>query len=116
MSHRIQEGAVTVTDIYNAFAEHLTKLDELWPDSEKWGPPKVCIVELLDGIKFRLIQKAEDNATREVTAFERAARKITGYDPTRVLKKDEEKPLEIGASSSEKRQDLKDRIAKNTRL
>lgn len=76
---------ITVQNVVNVIAEHMNKLDELWPDSEQFGPRKVHIVELIDAIKLRLIQQAEKNANRYESAFERAAKKITGT--TRDLSK-----------------------------
>ncbi len=70
---------LSVDNVYNAFMEHMTKLDELWPDSEPHGPRKVLIVELIDAIKLRLIMQAEKNSARYESPFEKAAKKITGY-------------------------------------
>ncbi len=75
------EGSITVQDVYNVITEHLHALDTLWPDSDQHGPRKIHIVELLDAIKLRLIQRAEKNASRYESAFEKAAKKITGSRP-----------------------------------
>ncbi len=69
---------LTVQDVYNALAEHMNKLDQLWPDSEPHGPRKVHIVELFDAIKLRLVERARKNAERYESPFEKAAKKITG--------------------------------------
>lgn len=82
------EYILTVDNVYNIVDEHMNKLDELWPDAEPHGPRKVHIVELIDAIKLRLIQQAEKNAARYESAFEKAAKKITGYKEP-VQKKDE---------------------------
>lgn len=71
---------ISVQDVQNVIAEHMSKLDELWPDSEIHGPRKVHMVELIDAIKLRLIFRAEKNASRYESAFEKAAKKITGLD------------------------------------
>lgn len=73
-----EDQLITVQDVYNVIAEHLNALDALWPDSELHGPRKVHVVELIDAIKLRLVERAEKNATRYESAFEKAAKKITG--------------------------------------
>lgn len=75
---RTDDRLITVQDVYNTIAEHLHMLDKLWPEGERFGPRKVHIVELLDAIKLRLVQRAETNANRYETPFEKAAAKITG--------------------------------------
>ncbi len=72
---------ITVQEVHNAIREHLVALDQLWPDSDRFGPRKVHIVELIDAIKLRLIQRAEANISRYVSPFERAATKIMGKPP-----------------------------------
>lgn len=69
---------LSIQDVYNVIAEHMTKLDVLWPDSELHGPRKVHIVELIDAIKLKLAMVAEKNMTRYESPFEKAAKKITG--------------------------------------
>lgn len=69
---------LTVQDVHNTFREHMIALDQLWPDTERFGPRKVHIVELLDAIKLRLVQKAEKNLDKYAGPFERAAEKIMG--------------------------------------
>lgn len=73
-----EDRLITVQDVYNVIAEHMQALDTLWPDSEQFGPRKVHIVELIDAIKLRLIARAEKNANRYESPFEKAAKKITG--------------------------------------
>ncbi len=73
-----EDHLLTVQDVYNVVTEHLNALDTLWPDSEQFGPRKIHIVELIDGIKLKLAAKAEKNATKYESPFEKAARKITG--------------------------------------
>lgn len=77
---RIQnpDHILSVDDVYNAFSEHMNKLDELWPDADPHGPRKVHIVELMDATKLRLVGMAERNATRYQSPFERAAERIVG--------------------------------------
>jgi len=112
-----QEGSITVRDVYNAFNEAMNGLDHLWPDSDRFGPRKVHMVELLDGIKLKLIQTAEANALKHVSAFQAAARKITGYDPKRKRNVEPvEEELTIGPTSAEKHQAAKDRIAKSSKF
>lgn len=72
---------ITVQDVHNAIAEHMKALDELWPDDDRFGPRKVHIVELIDGIKLRLTQRAEANLNRYVSPFEKAASKLMGPAP-----------------------------------
>lgn len=69
---------LSVQDVYNAFAEHMTKLDQLWPDGDPTGPRKIHIVELMDAIKLRLAERARKNLEKYESPFERAAKKITG--------------------------------------
>lgn len=69
---------LSVQDVYNVIMEHMRHLDTLWPEGDERGPRKVDIVELLEGIKLRLVQVAEKNAEAQESAFEKAARKITG--------------------------------------
>ncbi len=86
---------LSISDVYNVVAEHMAKLDELWPDSEIHGPRKVHIVELIDAIKLKLAMVADKNASRYESPFERAAKKITGVSlqqPSRQVQKDEPPP------------------------
>jgi hypothetical protein len=77
---------VSVQDIHNAVREHLCALDELWPDAEPFGKPrKVQVVELIDGIKLRLIQRADANMNRYISPFEKAAGKLLGPSPSRTM-------------------------------
>lgn len=78
---RCEERLITDRDVEAVIREHMAQLDALWPDTERYGPRKVHLVELIQGIKLRLLMRAEKNAAAHVTAFEAAARKITGYDP-----------------------------------
>lgn len=93
-----EDRLLTVQDVYNAINEHLAALDTLWPDGEH-APRKVNIVELIEGIKLRLVTRADQNATKYETPFEKAAKKITGTtaDVTRP-KKPEVKSADIGKS------------------
>jgi hypothetical protein len=74
----IEDRQITVQDVYNVVREHMVSLDALWPDSDRHGPRKVHIVELIDSIKLKLIQRAEKNSNRYESPFETAAKKITG--------------------------------------
>lgn len=69
---------ITVQDVHNVVREHMVALDQLWPDDDRYGPRKVHIVELIDAIKLRLIQRAEANINQYVSPFEKAAKKIMG--------------------------------------
>jgi hypothetical protein len=69
---------LSIQDVYNVVSEHMNALDHLWPDSEPHGPRKVHIVEIIDGIKLKLVQRAEKNASKYESPFEKAAKKITG--------------------------------------
>ncbi len=69
---------ITVQDVYNVVAEHMSALDTLWPETDMHGPRKVHIVELIDGIKLGLVKRAEKNASLYESPFEKAAKKITG--------------------------------------
>jgi hypothetical protein len=91
---------LTVQDVYNVIAEHMSALDHLWPDHDIHGPRKIHLVELIDGIKLKLIARAEKNATKYEGAFEKAARKITGskWEPP---KSKEEKPIEANVGKSQ---------------
>lgn len=76
------EHLLSVDDVYKVVQEHLSALDKQWPDNEPPGsgntPNKVHVVELIEGIKLKLSMLAEKNMTRHESAFDRAARKITG--------------------------------------
>lgn len=78
--HGNDDFFISVQDVYNVIAEHMNKLDELWPEADIHGPRKVHIVELLDAIKLRLVARAEKNANKYESPFERAAKKITGSE------------------------------------
>ena len=91
------EPHLSVDDVYNVINEHMSHLDTLWPDSDQFGPRKVHVVELIDAIKLRLCQIAEKNANRYESAFEKAARKITG-----TTKKAVERPKEQPVISADK--------------
>ena len=111
---RCEERLVSVQDVANAFKEHMGQLDNLWPDSERYGPRKVHIVELLDSVRLRLYQKAESNATKNISAFEAAARRVTGYKPTTLTAPQLEatpfEPFEKAAHAA-----MRDRIARNSK-
>lgn len=76
------EYILTVDDVYRVVQQHLAALDKEWPDNEPVGsgaiPTKKQVVELIEGIKLRLAQTAEDNLNRHDSPFERAAKKIMG--------------------------------------
>lgn len=93
-----EDRVLTVQDVYNVLAEHMAALDDLWPDGE-CAPRKVNIVELLDGIKLRLMQRAEKNATQYESPFKKAAKKITG-STTDVTRPKQEKPVEDTGKTS----------------
>lgn len=73
----MDEFILTIDDIENVVKTHLGYLDKLWPDTDQFGPRKVHLVELVDGIRLKLHQVAESNLRRNESAFEKAARKIT---------------------------------------
>ncbi len=87
---------LSIQDVYNVIAEHMNKLDELWPDTEIHGPRKVHIVELIDAIKLKLSMVAEKNATRYESPFEKAAKKITGVD--KLSRQPERQPPKVEAA------------------
>lgn len=68
---------LTIDDIENVVKTHLGYLDNLWPDHEQFGPRKIHLVELIEGIKLRLHQIAESNVRKSESVYERAARRIT---------------------------------------
>lgn len=78
---RCEDRLVTVRDVEAVIREHLAQLDKLWPETERYGCRKIHVVELLDGIKLKLYMRAEKNAQSNLSAFELAARRVTGYDP-----------------------------------
>lgn len=73
---------LSIDDVYGVITDHMQKLDVLWPDNLPPGsgeiPNKIHVIELLDAMKLRMAQVAERNTHRHETAFERAAKKITG--------------------------------------
>lgn len=73
----MQEFILSVEDVDRVVRNHLHHLDSQWPDSETFGPRKVHIVELIDGIRLGLHEVAKNNMARNDSAFEKAARKIT---------------------------------------
>lgn len=75
----VNDYILSVQDVYNAVSEHMAALDKSWPDGSA-APAKVHIVEIIDGIKLRLIQTAEKNMNRYESPFDKAARKATGLD------------------------------------
>ena len=105
-----EDRLVTQQDIDAVIREHLASLDVSWPESERFGPPKGAIVELIQGIKLRLYMRAEKNANKHVSAFTAAARRVTGYDPntSRVIDVDPVAP--VVASNQDQNAALKTRI------
>jgi hypothetical protein len=105
-----------VQDVQNVIAEHMNHLDHMWPDSEPHGPHKVNIVELIDAIKLRLIQRAEKNASRYESPFERAARKITGTPSPKAatMPKQEESPTNTKSAMQLAFEASRDRMRKST--
>jgi hypothetical protein len=73
----MNEYVLTINDVENAIKEHLLALDVLWPDHDQFGPRKVHVVEIIEGIKLKLHQLAQENNVRSENSFMRAARKIT---------------------------------------
>ncbi len=109
---------ITVQDVYNTIREHLGMLDALWPEGERYGPRKVHIVELIDAIKLRLIQRAEKNAARSENGFERAAARITGVGhykapPEKELKPIPDAPPEAVSPMEQAHRDAQARMARN---
>lgn len=94
-----EDQLITVQDVYNVIAEHLNALDTLWPDHELHGPRKVHIVELIDAIKLRLVERAEKNASRYESVFDKAAKKITGAKLARPQHGDDSKNQTPGGPS-----------------
>ena len=96
-----EERLITVQDVYNVIAEHLNALDALWPDHELHGPRKVHIVELIDAIKLRLIDRADKNASKYESIFDKAAKKLTGSkSPYRPAAKEEPSQAAAGPEKS----------------
>lgn len=114
---RCEERLVTPKDIEAEVVRHLDMLDKLWPDHETYGARKVHIVELLTDLRLALLKRADKNATAHVSSFQRAARKVTGFDPTAGVR---ETAAEIvssyqgGPTTAEQHQALKDRIKRNS--
>ncbi len=76
----MNEQLLSIKDVYGVISEAMSKVDELYPEIDA-RPRKVHVIELLDGIKLRLAQRAEKNADRYQSPFEKAAAKITGHKP-----------------------------------
>ncbi len=87
---------LSVQDVDNTIAEHMNKLDELWPEHDLHGPRKVHIVELIDAIKLRLHQRAQKAADKYESPFEKAHKKISGRPnvETRNKREEQEAPLQ----------------------
>lgn len=117
MTQLEDDRLITVRDVYNAFREHMGKLDVLWPDTEQWGPRKVHIIELIDAIKLRLVQAAEKNATGERTAFERAAERVMGVKDVKIgePKPLAEEPVSKSTPMEQAYREAQARIAKQNR-
>lgn len=71
------EHILSIEDVDKMFHEGMNALDHAWPDGET-PPAKFNVVELIDSIRFRLHQTAERNMHQGESAFERAAKRITG--------------------------------------
>ena len=112
------ERLISVQDVYNTVREHMRMLDELWPEGERYGPRKVHIVELIDAIKLRLIQRAEKNASQSENVFERAAARITGVSQYKApadtpLKPIPDAPAETISPMEQAHRDAQARMARN---
>lgn len=68
---------LSVLDVDKVLKTHLGHLDSLWPDSDKFGPQKVHIVELIEGVRLMLHKVARDNLGKSESAYQKAARRIT---------------------------------------
>ncbi len=88
------EQLLSMRDVYGVISEHMTKLDDLYPEPDS-RPRKVHVIELLDAIKLRLAQRAEKNADRYQSPFEKAASKITGHKPA-IPKSEDLQPVPPG--------------------
>lgn len=109
---RCEERLITVRDIEAEIRTALSKLDVLWPETERYGCRKVHLVELLDTLKLALYKRADKNATSHISAFEKAARKIMGQPPVPAIGVDSSGQFEP-TPSRDQHAALKDRIKRN---
>jgi len=93
---------LSVDDVRNTFTEHKGYLDKLWPDGGE-RLRKDEVLDIIDGIKARLEQKANNNLNRTNNAFEAAARRATNSEKT--IEEEYEKPQQEKEYES-----IKDRI------
>lgn len=66
-------------DVNDVFLEHKKYLDDLWPETGE-RLRKDEILDIIDGMKSRLAQRAHHNLNRSDNAFEAAARRATGTE------------------------------------
>lgn len=118
---RCQDRHLTIEDVQASFQTHMLALDALWPESERYGPRKINIVELLDGIRLDLHKRAKAAQERHFSAFEHAAHRITGHDPSKLDALEKAKylaanaaPVVVGSGdTSASHAALRDRIKRN---
>lgn len=70
---------LSVDDVRNTFLEHKGYLDKLWPEGGE-RLRKDEVLDIIDGIKARLEQKATNNLNKTNNAFEAAARRATNSE------------------------------------
>lgn len=70
---------LSLEDVNNAFTEHKSYLDTLWPEGGE-RLRKDEVLDVIDGIKARLHQKGHDNLNRTGNAFEASARRATNSE------------------------------------
>jgi hypothetical protein len=111
------ERLISVQDVYNVIREHLAALDNLWPEDQRYGPRRVTIIELIEGIKLRLIQRAEKNANQYVSPLQKAAQKALGFADKPITARAEIAPVNPQISESEKAaMEAKARISEKNRF
>jgi hypothetical protein len=93
---------LSIEDVNNTFVEHKGYLDKLWPEGGE-RLRKDEVLDIIDGIKARLHQKATNNLNRTSNAFEAAARRATNSEEK--LEDDYEKP-----KAEKEYESMKDRI------
>lgn len=111
---RCEERLLTVRDVEAEIRTAISKLDILWPETERYGCRKVHIVELLDTLKLSLYKRADKNATSHISAFEKAARKLMGQDPERGRDPMDHGQMAPQSTTRDQNAALKDRIRRNT--